>query len=319
VYTDPGAKGVRGAAEFADWSGGKVSQILDFTPTGDWSQISDPHWVLNPHETERTRLELSVPMLPDRWWTSLAGCAHGHYDLFWSKLARALRARGMEDTVIRPGWEFNGNWFRWSAAGQPYNYAACFRRIVDVMRAGDPSDFLFDWNPGNGSQAMRAERAYPGDAYVDVIGVDIFDMSWRYYPVKNSGDPAAVRAAQDATWDVLLNGDHGLAFWSAFARGRGKPMALTEWGVTWRSDGHGGGDNPSFVDRIADFVADPWNRVAYTHYFEIDVSQTDHALSPRDTRFPLSAQRFRARIGDLAGRPSAVQGVSPAGGPSPAP
>ncbi len=48
-------------------------------------------------------------------------------------------------------------------------------------------------------------------------------------------------------------------------------MSLPEWGLWERPDGHGGGDNPYFIERMHEFIADPANNVAYQAYFEYDV------------------------------------------------
>ena len=87
----------------------------------------------------------------------------------------------------------------------------------------------------------------------------------------------------------------GLKFWSSFALAHGKPMAFTEWAVTWRSDGHGGGDDPSFVNNIFNFAADPANHVAYAHYFNASSATTSHTLTG-DTRFPLSGAEYRRLV-----------------------
>lgn len=303
VYTQPGAKGIVGAKRFEEWSGGHVSQILDFAGASDWSQISRPNWILDQHVGTPTRLELSIPMLPDDPSTTLAKCASGAYNSYWTVLGWELAKRGLKDTVIRPGWEFNGNWYRWSAAGQPENYVKCFRQIVTQMRKDRPGGFAFVWNPNIGPGSFPAEQAYPGDEYVDLVGVDVYDTSWTSYPVVGADDAAATAAAQTAAWNWIYKGDHGLLFWSAFAKAHGKPLSLDEWGVTWRSDGHGGNDNASFVDRMADFISAPIHNVAYANYFEIDVPTRAHELSSSNSLFPDAAERFQSRIKDLGSSP----------------
>jgi hypothetical protein len=160
------------------------------------------------------------------------------------------------------------------------------------MRAVPGSRFTFDWNPNLGGGTFPAEQAYPGDAYVDVIGVDVYDTSWTWYPT-----PAGVTtdAARTSAWNWLLKGDHGLTYWSAFAHQHNKPMSITEWGATWRPDGHGGGDNPYFVDRLMDFITDPANNVVNSHYFNLDVASVRHNLTRPDTIFPAALARLQAR------------------------
>jgi len=70
-------------------------------------------------------------------------------------------------------------------------------------------------------------------------------------------------------------------------------MALTEWGETWRSDGHGGGDDPAYIDHMFDFMTNPANHVAYGHYFEVGSANVDHLLT--GVHFPTAAAEYRRR------------------------
>ena len=201
-------------------------------------------------------------------------------------------------STIRPGWEMNGNWYKWSAASSPTAYAACFRQIVTTMRAVPGTAFTFDWNPNLGPGTFPAEQAYPGDAYVDEVSVDVYDTSWTWYPTPygTTGDQAKAN-----TWNYLSRGDHGLNFWSAWAASHGKPLGITEWALTWRSDGHGGGDNPLFIDSMIDFITNPANHVIRSHYFNSpDSSTVKHDVSGSTNVFPKSLAELQRRMGTLA-------------------
>jgi len=301
VYTGPGAKNVAGASAFASSTGLPVSSVVDFPGETSWAEVRGPSWLLDPYRGSGLALEYSLPLLPagvaaDGTPWNLAACAKGAYDYQWSTLGKNLVAASQPATVIRPGWEFNGSWYRWSAAGKVASFVTCFRRVVAAMRAVPGGRFLFDWNPNLGAGTFPAEQAYPGDGYVDVIGVDVYDTSWTWYPT-----PAGVTtdAARTSAWNWLLKGDHGLTFWSAFAHQHAKPMSITEWGVTWRPDGHGGADNPYFVDQMVDFITDPANQVVTNHYFNLDTASVRHDLIRADTIFPASLARLRARAATI--------------------
>lgn len=300
VYAGPGTNGVAGATAFGVFSGRPPAGVLDFPPTSSWADIVSPTWLFSAH-ADIARFEYSLPMLPDGPGYSLAACAGGNYNAQWTTLAKNLIAYRLAGAIVRPGWEFNGDWYGWSAIGKAQEYLGCFRQIVATMRAVPGQRFLFDWNPNGSNNKMPAEQAYPGDSYVDVIGVDLYDMSWTNYPVSSG---TSLATAQARTWNWLLNGDHGLKFWSSFALAHGRPMALTEWGVTWRSDGHGGGDDPSFVNNIFNFARDPANRVAYAHYLNFDTSATTRHKLTGDTRFPLSAAKYRQLVALLPPSPT---------------
>ena len=293
-----------------------MTRVIDYLPTNNWAAMTGATWLMAAYTNQPITLELSVPMLPDdvrpdgiRW--SLEECATGAYDLHWVTLGRNLVANSLPATVIRPGWEFNGSWYRWSAAnGKAGAFRGCFQRLVSSMRAVPGSRFTFDWSPNIGPGNMPAEQAYPGDAFVDIIGLDVYDLSWTWYPVPAG---TSLSQAREAAWSWTARGDHGLSFWSAFAASRQKPLALAEWGITARPDGHGGGDNPLFVDRMMDFILDPANNVRANHYFNVDLPWVQHDLTRADTQFPASAAQLRLRAAALHGGGSMTTGSTTTG------
>lgn len=207
-------------------------------------------------------------MFPEGGGYSLDDCAKGRYDAHWSDLARNLVAGGLASAVVRPGWEFNGDWYAWSANGHVSQYVGCFRHIVTTMRASLGQHFRFDWNPNLGAGKFPAEQAYPGDAFVDYVGVDAYDT---------------------ASWNALYRGDHGLRFWSRFAAQHHRSMAIPEWGV---AGGEGGrGDDPAYIDHMLSFMTTAKNHVAYEQYFDVTSSVAKHRIDP-GTQFPKSRAKF---------------------------
>jgi hypothetical protein len=79
--------------------------------------MTGPGWLLTPYTGSGLALEYSLPLLPEgvdangKPWT-LEACANGAYNAYWSQLGRNLVAASLPATVVRPGWEFNGAWFR---------------------------------------------------------------------------------------------------------------------------------------------------------------------------------------------------------------
>ena len=263
---------------FEAWSGNKVTYVLDYTWHATWSDIANPvHqiglWSTDP---EHHHLVLSVAMLPDNDG-DLATGATGAYDEYFRVLARNLVKAHLANTVIRLGWEFNGDWNRWgivkadsaSSLAAAHNYATYFQHIVTAMRNVPATHFVFDWTVNNGYSAIPAEAAYPGDKYVDYIGVDAYDMIW------GPGGSVVPNVAQ--RWQILTTGYRGLNFWAWFAAGHRKRMSVSEWGL-W-SGNHGGGDNPTFISNMqAWFVA---HNVVYECYFNRDFSQINTGLFPK--------------------------------------
>jgi len=67
-------------------------------------------WV-NSDDPER-RFTLSLPLLPSSSAGDFAGVARGHYDVYFRRCAARLKdGGGTADTIIRLGWEANGNTF----------------------------------------------------------------------------------------------------------------------------------------------------------------------------------------------------------------
>jgi mannan endo-1,4-beta-mannosidase len=136
--------------------------------------------------------------------------ANGQYDDQldeWASLLESwARPRGGNTRgrrfYFRPAHEMNGNWFPWSAvdatripatatpesgnpegedptAGIPKDYVGMWRRLHKAFSetALDESDIQWMWSP-NADEigGIRAERYYPGDEYVDWVGLDGFNF-----------------------------------------------------------------------------------------------------------------------------------------------
>ncbi len=153
-----------------------------------WSEIDDDRWAIDRWKGSGYHMIWAVQMLPATPGVSLATGATGAYDGYFRTLARNLVASGMGDSVLRLGWEFNQSKFPWYAAGQAASFVAYWRQIVTTMRSVPGAHFTYVWNPSRGDNGPK-DRAmgnladyYPGDQYVDVIGMDVYDTSWDSYP-----------------------------------------------------------------------------------------------------------------------------------------
>ena len=175
---------------------------------------------------------------------------------------------------------------RWSVANatDAANFAAYFRNIVNAMRAVPGQSFKFIWNPNVGDSTNASytpAQAYPGSAYVDFIGGDLYDQTWV--------SPATPQNA----WAGQLGGEWGLDFLASFSSAQGRPVVFPEWGVVIRPDGHGLGDDPYFIDQFGAWIAA--HNVAWTSYFNFDASDGAHDLL--GARFPQSLAAFRQVFG----------------------
>lgn len=227
---------------------------------------------------------------------NLANGAAGQFNSHWVSLGQQLVANNESDAVLRFGWEFNGGWEGWTPtdAADAANFAASFRQFVTSMRSVPGAHFTFDWNPAMGWTSYPLSDAYPGNAYVDYVGLDVYDNTWDGTCMNNSFDNSSTPAQSNCVWDDdTLAGSNGLDWLTSFAAANGKPMSVPEWGVDIRTDGHGLGDDPTFIDNMASWLAG--HDVAFDSYFDTDPSDGQHCL--QDAAFPRSLAAFDADFG----------------------
>ena len=86
--------------------------------------------------------------------------------------------------LIRWGHEFNGNWYPWSVAQNgenPQQYINAYRRVHDAFVAAGADNVMWIWCANGNSVPNEAwnvaSKAYPGDDYVDWIGIDGYNFS----------------------------------------------------------------------------------------------------------------------------------------------
>jgi Glycosyl hydrolase family 26/PASTA domain len=146
--------------------------------------------------------------------------ASGMLDRYIREYARELKDFGDPVLIRLFGGEFNGSWSygqspRANAKLTRADFAAAWRRVVDIFGQVGASNVSFAWIPNvfppTPVDWVDPDIAsyYPGDAYVDWIGADAYDV----------GPPSWL--------DPVY----------AFAIAHAKPFFLAEWGI--RHDGSG--------------------------------------------------------------------------------
>ena len=302
VYRGAAPGGAPNTDAYSTWLGKNITLGQDFLPSDTWANITGPNWMLSSWQTwvqaqPGRNLLLAVPMLPSGSGYSLESCASGTYDAYWATLATNLVNHGLGSAYLRLGWEFDGRWYAWKApqgSGLEASYAGCFRSIVDAMRNAQPqAAWQFVWNTATSfSSTTYLANTWPGSSYVDVIGVDLYDQSWAAgsYPYPATCDSSCQQQCQASAWNSNVR---YLNMIRDFAQNQQKPMSIPEWGATLRSDGHGGGDDPYYIQNMHDFIANPVNNVAFHSYFDYDARDGTHRLSSSTTAFPSSAALFQ--------------------------
>jgi hypothetical protein len=73
----------------------------------------------------------------------------------------------------------NGGWFWWGASCSgftPADYKKLFQLTVDYIKDRTTS-VLFCWSPNSPVNATILANYYPGDAYVDILGLDMYEIT----------------------------------------------------------------------------------------------------------------------------------------------
>lgn len=233
--------------EDQSWAGGRIDAIQLHGGTAGWKDwLSSVQWQADMFAAQDVDIMWSIPLVP--YGATLKNAGAGKYDADYLAMAKQLVAasEGDKQIYVRLGWEFNGNnWNSSSAVGQPENYAAAFRKFVDVARTVSDK-FVFEWNVAMDTWDMNPEAAYPGDKYVDVIGVDFYyNTAWH--------DKDAGKA-----FDWFVRQPYGLQWQQDFAAAHGKQTAVGEWGLN--------SDSPEFVKLAMQWMAD--QDMLYQNYWE---------------------------------------------------
>lgn len=105
--------------------------------------------------------------------TTLADIAAGKSDAYIKKYASAVRKLNLP-VVIDFADEFNGNWEKWGTKYvTPAQYVAAWRHIHDTFVDVGATNVIWVWSPNiiNPVKDVKLQPYYPGDAYVDWIGL----------------------------------------------------------------------------------------------------------------------------------------------------
>jgi hypothetical protein len=267
----------------ASWLGSpsSIKYAQDFIDATDFSHISNP-WQLSNWQGSPFTMIWGVPMLPcgepsTQCATNVSDydeVANGGADSYYKTLAQNLVSAGFGSSYIRLGWEFNAGWMGWSICTEDNSaltswasdFVPAFRNIVTSMRSVSGSNFKFIWNPIDSSNAScpgaNLENFYPGDNYVDVVALDVYD------------GVGSATSSDAARWTDMLNGvnaggwtseapaaisgqtfqGYGLNWLASFGKEHSKEVGLPEWGLDSASMDGGGGDDTYFMTQMANWI-----------------------------------------------------------------
>ena len=277
-------------ADFAAYRGRPIDTITTWCPWQTWSDITGFKGGFRTAKSSGARISLALPALPashsgytdpKQWLLA----AKGTYDQNYRDFARKLRESGVTDVVCRVGgWECNNRGRPWyCGTADPAAYRETLARIATIVRAENPT-VLTEWcNIKKGAQPGSIMNYYPGDAYIDILGVNYYD-GW---PAQND----------DTTWNGYFMSEHnggprGIGRWIAEAKSRGKLFACSEWGISVGIS-PGAGDNDFYIRKMHETFSANASVVAYENYFNQKVR---HQLTPTDAN-PKASKMYKSLWG----------------------
>jgi membrane-bound metal-dependent hydrolase YbcI (DUF457 family) len=125
----------------------------------------------------------AIPLITWEPWdgwklgVSLWDIANGSYDGYIAESARQAAAWG-GPIFLRFAHEMNGNWYPWGAgngANTPVAYKMAWKHVVEIFRREGATNVRWVWTPYVDGGHLPFRRFYPGDKWVDWVGLDGFN------------------------------------------------------------------------------------------------------------------------------------------------
>lgn len=123
---------------------------------------------------------------------ALRKIASGLYDSYITMWAQGAKAWG-KPFYLRPAHEMNGSWYPWGYGingNTPAQYVKVWQRVVGIFRQVGATNVRWIWSPNVGGTSNKRRGTvsssyaafYPGDSYVDWVGMDGYNwgtsQSW---------------------------------------------------------------------------------------------------------------------------------------------
>ena len=275
------------------------SQVLSFA-----NQVGRPplivssykRWRLRPfvrNELQSAWRRGAVPLVTWEPWTlagrgfPLRAIARGRYDDYVRRAAKAALAWG-HPILLRFAHEMNGTWYPWGRArngNTPRVYKAAWRHLVGIFRSAGADNVKWVWAPnvdGGGQYPFR--RFYPGDAWVDWVGLDGFNWA-------KSGEWQSFTDLFGGSYDTL-------------SRISSRPVIISETGSS-----QSGGDKAAWVASALRREIPQFSRIRAVVWFSDVVSGVDFrvdssAAALKAYRSGIASPRYSLTRGDFLSTPA---------------
>lgn len=213
------------------------------------------------------------------------------------------------DVYVRFAHEMNGSWYAWGE--QPAEYVRAFRVVADAVHQRAPRSQMvwapsyaggypfaggkYEAHPGtidfaaldtdhDGKLTMRDDPYapyYPGDAYVDWVGLTDYFWGNTWPWGQNQLPPPGKFVAQLTGKDKGPNGDEDTLpdFYATYAEGHNKPFVLAETAALYnptRSDGASSQDiKLAWANQVFAGVAEHFPKTKMVLWFEYNKHESD--------------------------------------------
>jgi beta-mannanase len=204
---------------------------------------------------------------------------NGSNDWFIRQFAIDVRNWGHR-ILINWGHEMNIPEYPWSTSDTA-GYRAAFRHIVNIFRDVGADNVEFVWSPNYMShQRPDYNEYYPGDAYVDWVGVDGYNWG--------ASDPRNPFRTW-ATFDMIF----GPILTDFSQRYPDKPQMISETSCSPND----GGSKPQWItDAYASVKTNYWMKLKAVFWFQ-EKKEKDWRVQSSPS--PQSLQAYRDAVGDM--------------------
>lgn len=273
---------------FGQWRGRAEDVAMLYTDRSSWANVTGADtFVFQNMKGWPGKLVISQPPFPQDGST-LNDCAAGAYDTHWRDFGNALVSNGRADSIVRIGWEFNGDFMYWHATNDTAQFIQCWNHVASAIKAADPRA-LTDWtinSKATPSDSCMGDptNCYPGDQNVDYIGIDNYD-EW---------PPSTT-----TPFDKIANDVGGITWIYDFAVAHHKHFGVGEWGVVSGAGSNGGRDNPAFIQNMWSWFSVHAAVALYESYFsnsdpgEVDSKIVDNTTGMCGCDNPMASAKYR--------------------------
>jgi hypothetical protein len=236
-------------------------------------------WRLAPFVRPELRAVWSrgaVPLITWEPWTDagrgfrLREIAHGRYDGYVRRAAKSAAAWG-RPILLRFAHEMNGTWFPWGRARDGNTarlYKASWRHLVGIFHAAGADNVKWVWTPNvDGGGQYPFARFYPGNKWVDWVGLDGFNWARR-------GEWQSFTDIFGRSYETL-------------SRITSRPMIVAETGSS-----QSGGDKAAWVSSALDEEIPRFSRIRAVVWFSDRVGDVDFRIDSSSS----ALQAFRSGI-----------------------